>query len=99
MPVAQRTTTNKDYLNATFEISLAPNPASGLVAIGLKGLTQDTDMIVMDMTGRQVHTEFVAAKTNKVFINVSEQKYQSGVYIVAYRIDDRMVTEKLIVLK
>ena len=82
-----------------FEISLAPNPSDGLVAIGLKGLYQDTDMYILDLTGRQVHKERVMANTIKVFVDVAEDKYENGVYVVAFRLGEQLVTKKLVVMK
>ncbi|NND15601.1 MAG: T9SS type A sorting domain-containing protein, partial [Eudoraea sp.] len=81
------------------ELTIAPNPSGFETTISITGLDHDTDLNIFDVSGRQVHFERLMAGTNKVVIDLTESKFQSGIYIIRVLVKDQIFTEKLIVQK
>lgn len=67
--------TNTMLLNA----ALYPNPSSGEVTLDLPQRIEKVQVIVTDITGKEVYNEQVVAKENRILINLN---IESGIYLV-----------------
>ncbi len=73
-------------------ISLFPNPAEGLVSLSAD--MEITSVRILDHLGRVVYQSTTAGMTSLVFDCTS---FENELYLVEIKMDDRTVTEKLIV--
>lgn len=76
------------------ELTLFPNPSNGQVSISLNGFMNESQILVMDMTGKIVFQK-LADTTNEI-VTYNFSHFPKGVYIVEVRSNNYTQTQKLI---
>jgi hypothetical protein len=82
--------------NCEFEsndISLYPNPSKGNLTI--RGINENTQVIVSDMTGKQVYSQ----STNSNLLYVDLSRFSSGVYQIALISESKTIIKKVVLEK
>lgn len=92
------TNTGIEELNP-FNVSLYPNPASGSATLALNNLNKETktEIILVDMVGKQVATVFSGNATGTQQFEIPLQNLSKGVYFVNIYNGTSVSTHKLIV--
>lgn len=83
-------------------LKIYPNPAQNSVAIIIDGgEAKNISMEITDMLGRSVdmvcNSTMIPSGGFNVIKDLSDEKYPAGIYFVNVRIDEKLITEKLIV--
>ncbi len=75
--------------------ALYPNPANDIVKVALSS-TNTVELEILDVTGRRVHSHTI---TNTQSVDISTSELLAGTYFVRLRQQDKVSTQKLVVLK
>lgn len=88
-------TTAIQEINAGFEFSVFPNPATGRVTLKLNGKSESLRIVVSDLTGKEIRSMSESANQGSVQLNISG--ISKGVYFVKASNGNKTYIQKLIV--
>ena len=75
--------TGVDDLTSSFEISVAPNPSSGLFAVSMNGLSNEkVEVKIFDMVGKIIYKSTVTPQEDAFEMLVDLSNNETGVYIL-----------------
>lgn len=81
--------------NNQLTIDVFPNPTKHYLNIrGIQGLPLDSNLKVMDITGRVINIDYTRQENNQLQLDVSN--YLSGIYYIFIEIKNNMVMKKFI---
>ncbi len=76
-------TTNVGFEEAILnELMILPNPSAGLFTVVLETKSADINLVVRDMAGKIVHTQFIKGGINQTIGALDLQHFANGVYIL-----------------
>lgn len=75
------TTSTRDTPNARPLLQFQPNPSNGSFEVNTAGITGVSQLVLFDLSGRQVHQQVVPGNTERV--SVRRQDLPKGVYLVS----------------
>ena len=84
-----------DAESGAIKAMIYPNPAKDKATLSLSGLTANAKIIVSDLQGRIIQTEYLQAGTETYELNTSN--YASGVYYIRILCGNNSNTQKLII--
>ena len=84
-----------DAESGAIKAMIYPNPAKDKATLSLSGLTANAKIIVSDLQGRIIQTEYLQAGTETYELNTSN--YASGVYYIRILCGNNVNTQKLII--
>ncbi len=89
-----------DAAKASFEASVYPNPATDGIHVSWNAYNQvqPTTVQLYDVTGKQVFTQSVSDNTNQAYLDLTANKFQSGVYIVRLMHDTESLAQQQIMI-
>ncbi len=73
-------------------VNIYPNPTDSFINISLPDLNTETSLIIYDMLGKRIQQSQL--KTEKIKLDVSD--FQSGIYLMHFKIGDKTLIKKLI---
>jgi hypothetical protein len=69
-----------------------PNPVSNLLTIQLPEITEKTEVVILDLTGRLIKSKTIT--TNDTSLDV--QKISNGIYVVRVTTSDKIGVKRFI---
>ena len=69
-----------------------PNPVSNLLTIQLPEITEKTEVVILDLTGRLIKSKTIT--TNDTSLDV--QKISNGIYVVRVATSDKIGVKRFI---
>jgi YVTN family beta-propeller protein len=93
---------NKEFISTTtgtFDLSLAPNPSSGLVEITVTGAGESSELVIYDPLGRMVWRQELLVSDQKINVDMSGVEFSPGVYRVRLRTAEGTVTKSLVITR
>ncbi len=89
-------TSTEDLSIAGVEVNLNPNPASDHVTVNIKSdRLIPVQLQVLTIDGRILHNNNVEIRKGANFVNLDLSTYDSGLYLVQLRSEDKVTTKKL----
>lgn len=89
--------TTVDFKEVQSEISIAPNPSNGNFNINAHWMQGTSQVEVLDLTGKLVHTSTINTTKGQKSVTLNLQDVANGSYLVRVVSDQRVQTVKLIV--
>jgi len=84
----------------TRDVSVYPNPTSGMTTVELNGLTDETIKIrIIDLTGKLVKEQSWSVTTGSNFTQVDMTSAPAGVYHVEFDSEYKFKSQKIIIIK
>ena len=84
--------------NIQRNMTLYPNPANNVIILDIIGLSEDSNLKMFDFSGRLRYESIVTAGTSRFTMNVKDQNYDSGMYIIEMIIGDELFTQKVFII-
>lgn len=85
----------KNILTNDFKVTLYPNPTNDITTLNIKGLKEDANITLYDLTGRKIKTYTLKQGQEKLEINI--KGLSSGLYNVNIQNSNYNISKKLIV--
>ncbi len=88
--------TGWDY-NTIQELKLYPNPASNEINVQVNRTASTATLRVMDLLGRTVYEQELGEGVERVRIDLDQNRFGNGLYIVSFIENGEMMTKQLVV--
>jgi len=76
-----------------------PNPTSSIINFEFTELEHAGELKIMDMAGRLVHEQDLQQEQQSFKLDVSDSRYVNGMYIIQVKINDEIITERVMINK
>lgn len=83
--------------NSTPDITIAPNPSSGVFNISIMGMNKDINLSVINSSGVIIQQKKIYASRNGTTYRLDLSTESSGVYYLKFRTQNTIITKKVIV--
>jgi Secretion system C-terminal sorting domain len=85
-------------------LTLAPNPTDGRFNLELQGFAKQALVTIFDATGRQVWQQRVGSETltsalMSVAVDLSDARFNAGLYLVTVASDGTVLTKRLVLTR
>ena len=88
------------FADYTDLLEIFPNPASDQVNIQMHGLSDGPRVVtILDYSGKVMYQKAVEAGESTLVIDLPENKFTSGIYMVSVKVSDRIQTKQLVLFK
>ncbi len=84
---------------ATNRFSIYPNPASQQVSLSMESLATDAEVMIYDNLGRSLWSTSLEAGSSSLTIDISSERFVSGIYLVTLVTEGKASTQRLVITK
>jgi Secretion system C-terminal sorting domain len=78
-------------------VAVTPNPNKGSFAVALKNITEPSSLVIKDMSGKTVFSQFISLKAIPVPQSINVKNLPAGLYVLYVQNKKEVYTSKIVV--